>query len=317
MCRREAYLRYTHTHTYTSVHTCTQCVYFGEDILIWKPINGFSGTAELFLLRLFCDVHCCPSPSLITRPPCLLEQGTAARATADSGIRSRCDRRLLIHILCRVNRQPTSDGRQLSNLLSVQAGSRQLVRICPKYWSDNNEVMCARGLLARRPAAPICWLNWAWAWVRRARLKWGALENLHIINVKQLRRHRESQWINCCLCFLDCKISIVLFSFWFSLRFASSSFRLWWSHHRIKRNVATQRASEMDLAYLVLPSYVYQHFHFISPNWKCYFTNNNGTIWNTSGIFARTMDESNECRIWTCFQLFSFTIVNPARLGHI
>lgn len=47
----------------------------------------------------------------------------------------------------------STDKRQLSNFLSVQAGSRQLVGICPKFWSDNNGVMCARGLLARRPAA--------------------------------------------------------------------------------------------------------------------------------------------------------------------
>lgn len=83
----------------------------------------------MFLLRLFCDVHCCSSPSLITRPPCLLEQGTAARATADSGIRSRCDRRLLIHILCRVNRQPTSDGRRATAVqLPLRAGRQQAAR---------------------------------------------------------------------------------------------------------------------------------------------------------------------------------------------
>lgn len=124
MRRREAYLKYTLS--YTSVHTCIHIVcivYFGKDILIWKPINGFSGTAELFLLRLFGKVHCYPSPSLITRPPRLVEQGTAARATADSGIRSRCDRRLLIHILCRVNRQATGDSCPTSFLSRQAAGS--------------------------------------------------------------------------------------------------------------------------------------------------------------------------------------------------
>lgn len=119
---------------------------------------------------------------------------------------------------------PLRAGRQ-------QASRRDLPEILVRQqWSYVRE-----RLVSPTPSRPIVWLNWAWTWVRRARLKWGALENLHIIKVKQLRRPRESQWINCCLCFLDCKISIVLFSFWFSLGFASSSFRLRWSH-RIASN---------------------------------------------------------------------------------
>lgn len=277
------------TLTLTLTHLCTHAhnVYILEKIFLFESqLTGLAAQQNCFCSVYFAVFIVVRHPLWSPARPVFLSKGPlhAPQLTAGFVPGAIDDCWYTSFVVSTDNRQATGDGRQLSNFLSVLAGSRQLVRICPKSWSDNNGVMCARGLLAGRPAAPICWLNWAWAWVRRARLKWGALENLHIIKVKQLRRHRESQWINCCLCFLDCKISIVMFSFWFSLGFASSSFRLWWSHHRIKRNVATQRASEMDLAYLVLPSYVYQHFHFISPNWKCYFTNNNGTIWNTSGF---------------------------------
>lgn len=55
----------------------------------------------------------------------------------------------------------STDKRQATAVQLPLCACRQLLRICPKFWSDNNGVMWARGLLARRPAAPMCWLNWA------------------------------------------------------------------------------------------------------------------------------------------------------------